>query len=103
MKSYNIQHDYLFVSTQMASEGTASFDVPKSKADLKRATPVKASIFLGEDGEEIYKCLTAAKRPILLIDDLPKSDNPIISAYAAALVKGISAKFRDDGLRVFKK
>lgn len=102
MESYDIQHDFLFSTNEMANDSPAFFNEPRNAAELKRAIPVKASVLLRSNGEAMISAFRLSGKPILLIDDLPKTDNPIVKAYSAMLIKGMSSKFRAMGSRVFK-
>lgn len=102
MESYDIQHDFLFSPDEMANDAPAYFDKPQNKRELNKSIPLKASVFLRSDGEAILSAFQTGGKPILLINDLPKTDNPIVEAYSAMLIKGVSAKLRSMKLKVFK-
>ena len=103
MKSYKIQHDFLFASNDVAVDGEPHFDVAKSKREECSSLPVKASSLLDEKGEGMLDVFSFAGKPILLIDDLPLDDNPIIMAYRSLLIRGIIAEFHKRERKVFTR
>lgn len=102
MESYNIQHDFLFASEDVAAGGPPRFDVPLSGREKTSAIPVKASSLMSSDGEKMLDAFAKARKPIALIDDLPVTDNPIVLKYSSLLIKGIVAEFHKRGNRVFQ-
>ena len=58
---------------------------------------------MGPDGEKMLNAFAAAGKPIVLIDDLPTTDNPIVLGCRSLLIKGIVAEFHHRGNRVFRR
>lgn len=102
MKSYAIQHDYLFASKDALMDGAPRFDTPTSKREERLSAPVKVSSLLGPHGEALLDAYAQAEQEIILMDDLPPNDNPIVLEYCSLLIKGIIAEFHRRGKKVFR-
>ena len=58
---------------------------------------------MGPDDEKMLNAFALAGKPIVLIDDLPTTDNPIVLGYRSLLIKGIVAEFHSRGNKVFRR
>lgn len=101
MKSYLIQHDFLFSSVSSTNDGDPVFDVPKNQKEKNAATPLRLSLLLSDDGEALFKNYVYFGTPILLEDDIGGFDNPIIHDYKTLLVRAAISRFHQGGRKVF--
>ena len=103
MESCGIQHDFLFASEDVARDVPPCFDSPSSRREESAPIPVKASSLMGLDGEKMLNAFARTGKSIVLIDDLPTTDNPIVLGHRSLLIKGIVAEFHNRGNKVFRR
>ena len=103
MESCGIQRDFLYASEDVARGGPPCFDSPSSRREESTSIPVKASSPMGPDGEKMLNAFAQAGKPIVPIDDLTATDNPIVLGYGSLLIEGIVAEFRNRGNKVFRR
>lgn len=100
MKSYKIQHDFLYGVSSLEKEKPNTCKEAK-KVDFKKAIPVRLSIVLSPNGEEMMKAYALERKPILLLDDIPAPENEILSDYKECLIRGVMNWFSNRKILVF--
>jgi len=103
MKSYNIQHDFLFCPKELARSGRPVFDLPDDDIEAASSTPVKlASLLMERDGHS-FESLNSHGISIVLDDDAIASPNPVLSNYKELLIRGIIVRCHEKGIKVFRR
>ena len=102
MKSYKIQHDFLYKDLPLGAD-LPLIPLPAKKGKLTKATPIKVSFLLRTDTERLLLAYSWAKKPIMLLDDLPKEDNQILNDYKDLLIRAIIFWFSKRATYAFVK
>ncbi len=102
MKSYKIQHDFLYkdLPLDVISSPTPP---PIKKGEMAKATPIKISFLLRMDTEGLLLAYSRIKKPVMLLDDLPKEDNQILNDYKDLLIRAIILWFSKHAIYAFLK
>ena len=88
MKSYKIQHDFLYVGLSTNRAKACEWTLPTKKIYAK-STPVRLSLFLSRNAEELMKVYSQHGLSIMLLDDIPTEENEVFLAYKELLISGI--------------
>lgn len=97
MKTYRIQHDWLFSDDELAYPRKEE-DSPSGKFNFRKATPVRLSLLLSDEGARYFDYFCQIGCSILLLDDAEQSSNPVISSYKQLLVRALILRFGRKGV-----
>lgn len=100
MKSYSIQHDFLYVGLNVKN-AKAYKAAPPAKKVYSKSTPVRLSLLLSPGAEELMKAYAQQGLPIMLLDDISVEENEVLFAYKQVLITGIVDWFSHHGIYTF--